>query len=279
MISKVNQVISALETEGNPSLDEETVSILNNKTAINDIESSSQNSIGTMADLVEDLKVFTECLVELIPSLESPANDQMIPEETGHTISHQLSDINHLIRPFVLAIEDKYPLAEHELVLRIGEAVYRRHERFRTKRLMRTTSEEVQIKYQDNESIHSKTSGAETKHGRRSDTTKSSFAASSVFDEAYEVKDDDTKPQIVRRQRLDSMTSARTSIGTGVPKAGSRRVPNIPKAGRHGGLFKCFICDKLVEDMRTRNQWKYETPFFLYCHLPNYLTPQKACFQ
>ena len=232
------------------------MAMLNSKVTENDLEASSQHSVGSVSDLVEDLKLLTECLVELVPSLESPAKDQMIAEQAGHANRHELLEVDQLTRPFVLAIEDKYPLAERVLVLRIGEAVYRRHERLRMKRFTRTRTKDIQINYQDNESIHSRTSGAKTRHGKRSATTKSSCTAPSIFDEPYEFEDDDKKPQIIRRQRLESMTSARTSIATGVPKAGSRRVPNIPKAGINGGLFKCFICDRLVEDMRTRNQWK-----------------------
>jgi len=232
------------------------MAMLNSKVTENDLEASSQHSVGSVSDLVEDLKLLTECLVELVPSLESPAKDQMIAEQAGHANRHELLEVDQLTRPFVLAIEDKYPLAERTLVLRIGKAVFQRHERLRMTMLPRTTMEEIHIKCQDNESIHSRTSGAETKHGQHSVTTKSSFAASSVFDEPHEVEDATKKAQIVRRQRPESMTSARTSIETGAPRAGSRRVPNVPKAGNNGGLFKCFICDRLVEDMRTRNQWK-----------------------
>jgi hypothetical protein len=225
-----------------------------------DSDSASLESIENMEDIVADLKVCTECLTDLIPSLEHPAKDQISTEKTFHSMMEDLSSVSLVARPFVQAIKEKYPRANTALAIRVGEAIWRRRVRLRPSISTSINVPRNLSKQEDAQSTIAESSLAPSSRGRYSRTTKSSFVGSSIFDAESDPEPEPAPPQrpgIQRRRAPDSVTSARTSIATDAPKSGQRRVPPLPAEGKYGASFRCPICKLLLRDIFNREQWKY----------------------
>jgi len=96
-----------------------------------DFDSVSLESIGDISDIVEDLKVCTECLAELSPSLDNPAQDRVPHEEPGDISKEEFANVSAVALPFVLGVREKYSLATEQLVIRVGESIFRRWSKLR----------------------------------------------------------------------------------------------------------------------------------------------------
>src|SRR5580700_8525129 len=99
-----------------------------------DSDSSSLMSDGNFEDIVEDLRVYSEGLIDLTPSLETPANDSVVIEDTNLALVDDLSGIAEPARPFVLIIKDRFPSTPANLVKKLGEANWQRREILREKK-------------------------------------------------------------------------------------------------------------------------------------------------
>lgn len=67
-------------------------------------DSSSYMSLGNFEDVVDDLKVYSGNLRDLIPSLENPASDSINVEESKLILTEDLLNVVETARPFVLII-------------------------------------------------------------------------------------------------------------------------------------------------------------------------------
>jgi hypothetical protein len=187
----VDEVVVSLSRDG--PFNKEVDSILaRGRDSSGDSDSASLESMGSIEDIVEDLKVCTECLADLMPSLEHPARDQFPTKKTVHGIWEDLSSVSLVARPFVQAIKEKYPIANTDLTIRIGEAIWRRRVRLRP-----STSTNINMprnipKQEDAPSTIAGSSLAPSSRGRYSRTTKSSFVASSIFDTQSDPKPEPT---------------------------------------------------------------------------------------
>ncbi len=248
-------------------------------------DSSSTRSHGGLSDIIEEMKICTECLVDLLPSLENPAKDVEVPREAVYPIIQASTSSTETGNPFILVMRDRFPLAENRLVHLLGDAIWRRRQRLRLNQKVRKEIENFAATKEENlsnplderdSSRDSEYSESEMSVGQQSRTTRSSNTAPSVFDHDYrqptqvhssvvhkiiqssiddfEALDGVTK--FGRLRRRDSISSFRSSLATNVSKSGQRRVPAKPDAGRHGAKFECFICLESVSDLRSEEQWR-----------------------
>ena len=174
-----------------------------------------------VAETLEDLKTYTQCLVDLGPSLEWPARDAVSDER--NTLVTALED-----RPahqyFSDIISTKFPLADSELVDRLGKANFERYIR-----LIRSATEEAQP------------SEVVEEGGARSIKTTSAFQdsglGSSVPTEA---------------------TSALSMFSVEASKVGGRhaRLPPMPEAATRGLPFTCNACRRTISVSNTHD-WMY----------------------
>jgi hypothetical protein len=93
---------------------------------------ASIESVGTICDLIGEMRNCTECLVDFLPALENPARDvklgttqkgQPVPNAEAQSLTAQ---------PwwtFFHLTEDKFPFADRDLIIRISETLWRRRER------------------------------------------------------------------------------------------------------------------------------------------------------
>jgi hypothetical protein len=259
LIMKVEQVIAAStedETQGTQEEAEGSTS-----PDLVDTDSISLESIGGISDVVEDLKVCTECLADLSPSLDNPAQDEVSQEKLGDNLKAEFVGVSTAALPFVLGVREKYPLMTEELVIRVGESVFRRWSKLRPG--VPTNINPVNIgekeDQEQNDSVFGESSLAPSKYGHHSQTTKSTYSAPSIFDEESEPEAETEKTilQVIRRRRPDSVTSVRTSIATGAPKSRARRrIPMLPDKVKAGAAFQCQYCREQLGDVRNQSQWK-----------------------
>lgn len=73
------------------------------------------------------MKLCTECLVNLSPSLENPAKDLEIVELSR--APKPIPEETQTWWQFFLRVEDKFPTADRNLVLIIGQSIWRRWEK------------------------------------------------------------------------------------------------------------------------------------------------------
>lgn len=92
-------------------------------------DSASMESMESVRDVIAEMRLCTECLVDLLPSLETPAKDMEIVEPSR--APDPVPKKSQPWLPFLLRVEDKFPSAERGLVVRIGEANWRRWEKIR----------------------------------------------------------------------------------------------------------------------------------------------------
>ncbi len=133
--SKMEQVVAAI-SRSQFSADEQNLK-LPLDLAFDDIsDSASIESTGSVGSIIDEMKVCTECLVDLLPSLEAPASDMEARESTRAPVllAEELQPWWHHFR----GTEDKFPSAERELLILIGETIWRRWEKIRLRHAART---------------------------------------------------------------------------------------------------------------------------------------------
>jgi hypothetical protein len=130
----MEQVIATL-ARYNPALDGHDSELKPNLVPEDISDSASMESIESVSDVIADMRLCTECLVDLLPSLENPAKDTDFVEPSR--APNPVPEGSQPWWPFFLGIEDKFPSAERGLVIRIGEANWRRWEKIRLNRATR----------------------------------------------------------------------------------------------------------------------------------------------
>jgi hypothetical protein len=126
--SKMEQVVTALSRH-NFTLDRHDIE-LNPSLFPDDMsDSASVESLGSIGNIIEEMKLCTECLVDLLPSLETPAKDLEIVEQTR--APKPVPEESQPWWPFFRGTQDKFPSADKNLVALIGQATWRRWEKIR----------------------------------------------------------------------------------------------------------------------------------------------------
>ncbi|TAQ84989.1 hypothetical protein B7494_g6698 [Chlorociboria aeruginascens] len=219
----------------------------------------------TFEDIVEDLRVFVESLVDLTPSLENPANDTIMVEESL-VQSDDLSSVNESARPFALIIKDRFPSTDINLVKKLGEINWHRRQRLRDKLAAAppmsgiSSSDSQQSSDRDtvmpisqrgdfiDRNTDSSTVRASTDVSSAYQTvTTSNYSESSIFDRNSMVP--------TRRSIAESVTSFVTSVAEGIDD-GQRRIPTLPDDHDFESPFQCQICGDVLRNIRNRVDWK-----------------------
>ncbi|KAH7409117.1 hypothetical protein BKA64DRAFT_387875 [Cadophora sp. MPI-SDFR-AT-0126] len=215
------------------------------------------------------MKICTECLVDLLPSLENPANDGTLVVEALEAPLEVLPSNIGIAQPlnaFALLMRDRFPGGDDKVVRRVGDAIWRRRQRLRAnhksrteiKNFARTVDKPISKPVVELQSSGSSDfNQSEESFGQRSRTTKSSNTAPSIFDHKNIFDDLDPAEGIFGKLRhRESVSSFRSSLVTNASKSKQRRTPVLPIAGRDGAKFECFVCLKTLGDIKTQEQWK-----------------------
>lgn len=124
--SKMGQVVATL-SRAPFELDEHDIELRTNLISDDISDSDSVESLATIDDIIEEMKLYTECLVDLLPSLENPAKDVEVVELTR--APDPITEELQAWWPFFLRVQDKFPSAERNLVVIIGQSIWRRRKK------------------------------------------------------------------------------------------------------------------------------------------------------
>lgn len=245
-------------------------SLYDHSAADSDSDSSSMMSDDNFEDILEDLKVYNEGLLDLTPSLENPADDFAVVEDTNVALI-DLSSVAEPARPFVLILKDRFPSTTANLIKKLGEANWHRRERLRDKLASapvmshpssnndETSSvSETVIDHRQRHAIASRSPRTSVVRSSmsfasiyQSNTTVSEFSNSSIFDQ--DVVHFPAVPRV--RSVAQSVTSFATSIADW-PESGQRHVPRLPNDHDYESPFQCIICGDVQRDIRNHADWK-----------------------
>jgi hypothetical protein len=126
--SKMEQVVAALSRD-NFALGRHDIELYLSLIPDDVSDSASVESVSSIGNIIEEMKLCTECLVDLLPSLETPAKDLEIAERTR--APEKVPEESQPWWPFFLGTQDKFPSGDKNLVCLIGQASWRRWEKIR----------------------------------------------------------------------------------------------------------------------------------------------------
>jgi hypothetical protein len=198
-----------------------------------DDTSVSTPDLGLQHHSLDNIDFYTKCLMDLLPSMEQAYKHLCDPgsrleEKNGKIVFH----VTDAARPYVLHIHDKFRSADMSLVERLGEANWQRFVRVR---------HQMESKPQDDESKDLRT-GARSEFLPLSKFHDSALGKSLRTDSSF----------------APTVASHSSFISSIAEKDGSRvRVPPTPKEIMEGLPFECFICKRLLNNLKTRVDWKY----------------------
>jgi hypothetical protein len=177
-------------------------------------------------DVVADLRSHITLLMNLLPSLQHlldyhSRKAATFPKASGNAAfqASQAAD------PYISIVREKFPQANEELVKRLGQANWQRHQAIRKMMSEQLESNEDEIA-----------------------TANSVFQPISMFH-------DSGLGTSMATPTVASHSSFRTSATEG--GLGSLRVPDTPAEVDLGKPFKCEICSKRVTKVKNRYHWKY----------------------
>ena len=178
--------------------------------------------INSLEEILEGISTDVECLVELTPALDCPAEDS----ERGGTSSGIFSN-NRLEahRPFVEHISSKYPNADTKLVERLAKRTWEQYLRLMNERNINETQVEQAVYQLD---------------------TKTAVTGSKFHDSAI-------------GSSLPATTTyaptAAPSIVSSVPSVNKARLPVLSDAATRGEPFDCIACGKRLR-VTNHQRWK-----------------------
>ncbi|RDW57643.1 hypothetical protein BP6252_13725 [Coleophoma cylindrospora] len=208
--------------------------------------SDSEASECDFTEAIDDIAVYTNCLMDLAPALEHPAVDAEIKEEVSIVETFQVSSI--VAANYCRKIRDRFPDLNIRIVEKLGEANQKRSRRLQEAFI---AAEAVSVKQtQDpddgDETLFSRSGGKHT------DTTKSTYVSDSVFstDQDFGISKEEYD-DVLSQTTFDTFSTAFSTVRQGMP-----RVPSLPKSARSGARFKCVACGKVLRNIRNRRIWK-----------------------
>jgi hypothetical protein len=198
---------------GNPDLEE--------------IEDNDELSIS-----INSLATYTQCLMDLVPSMENTLNfasQVKVEDQTSSPLDFHVSGPS---RAYIFNIYDRFSKANPRLVERLGEANWQRHVALRKG----TTNQAERI------------------------STAIEEAPKSVFIPVSLFQDSGLGTSLLAQTSYAHTTASHTSFVSSQADddGGGLRVPPTPKAVPKGIPFSCEICGQTLSRIKNRIDWKYD---------------------
>ena len=196
-----------------------------------DLGSEDSSDSGSY-DTVEDISFATTCLIELGPSLEQ----NLQHAETARNQSSHLTSVPFAVSDpamiYVSLIREKFKQAHYRLVERLGEANWQRHRDVRDEIEKSELSPEERMKVGEEKDI-----------------------ACSLFRPYSDFHDSGIGTSVpAQTEYAPSHTSFLSSNAEG--EHVSLRVPKEPPEVGAGKSFQCFLCRRVISNVRNRIDWK-----------------------
>ena len=210
------------ETTGNSSDWEEELDT--------DGEDSSEDE--DSADIIEELRLQTQWLTQLRPALEQNLasaqkahNQASLPAPVSFSVSEPA-------KYYVSLVREKYKQAQDQLVERLGEANWQRHI-----------------------SVRKSMEAPANKAGETTASIRNTAVAESMFRPYSAFHDSGIGTSIpAQTEYAPSHTSFQSSNTEGQREL--IRVPATPAEVFDGKPFQCFLCKRMLSDIKNRVGWK-----------------------
>jgi hypothetical protein len=204
-------------------------------------DSGSSAGLNDTEETVKDLKGHIDCLLDLVPALESPAKDLTL-EDKMYILSEK-NDMSAEARLFFAEIISRWPSTDELFARRLAEANWKRRERLRAKLL--------EVQGRDREEEEEEEEEAENEGPVISERSRASpWALSSP-----------TSPSATNTSGLDHTAPSETSLATSFNEEDSniirRRIPQLPENHEWGTAFRCIVCGDTLRDVDSPARWKY----------------------
>jgi hypothetical protein len=227
----VTTLLRQLVTQASTILDEsDTDGEASSATETEDAPSTNRSEHSMDTHCLRPLAAYIDLLMDLCPTLEHTFNDmhktnsRRAPRSARGNIS-----VTPAAVPYVRNVQDKFPRANQELVRRLGEANWQRHERLRAIQASGPASESKAIK-----------------------DSKSLFRPVSLFQDSALGSSIRTQSQ-----RAESNASHSSFVSSSADNEKSRfQVPGLPKGASYGEPFMCPYCCEMVFKVNSRIDWK-----------------------
>lgn len=182
------------------------------------------------AHCLRPLTTYINLLMDLCPTLEHTYKDVHTSylRRPQKRLQHDIS-VTPAAMPYVSNVQDKFPRANQELLRRLGEANWQRHERLRAIKTHGPSSEAIIFK-----------------------ESKSLFQQVSLFQDS--ALGSSIRTQSHRSESNASHSSFASSSAD--QEKGRFRVPGLPKGVSYGETFSCPYCSNEVSRVKNRIDWK-----------------------
>jgi hypothetical protein len=243
--------------------------------------SAKSSTSSDIEDFIEDLKMFNDCFMDLVPILENPAKTSGL-EEKPFISREGLDPVTEAARTYITNIIDKFPSIEGSFAQRLGEANWQRHERLREK-LSSILQEEIE--WEDASSVNDEKMyagyEAQTAHFPiQSETTKSSYSGPSLWDRKSNQDSNfgriESTYAVLIPNVPPSMTSFASSIGDADTNKIRRHIPKLPDNHNWGSPFRCSVCGDMTQNVKNYAEWKYVSSM-IHDTSVVLMAEQKAC--
>jgi hypothetical protein len=239
-------------------------------------DTESMSSMGdSLADIVEDMKTFTECLVDLQSTLEFLAydGDSEAPHTPPNGEFQGVFVFQEASQAFSMMIRERYPSAKPQFVSRLGEANLLRQGRIISRQESMPRYNQSVSQFQGGQSQKKPSDGGPDKLtplnnnpiSESSSSSSQSSIPSSIFSGAPTVDSSKVKGKRADKHNPSpgSDTSFESSLIGGLRDEERRHVPPLPEECRNGQPFQCKICGELQQNIQSRTEWKLVILFVL----------------
>lgn len=200
---------------------------------IEDLEISdcgSSTASNRFEETLDDLKGYIDCLLDLAPALENPAEDFTHEDQLVTSSAPQVVPADQ--RFFFAEIVSQWPSIDKELARRLAEANRKREQRLSAKLIKHRILDEDEVEL----------SLAQDDHASLSPISRTQTMNSAVvFSYATSLRSD---------------TSVGTSVNDTYSYSVRRRVPQLPENHEWGTAFQCVVCGDFLKSIKSPASWK-----------------------
>lgn len=178
----------------------------------------------TLNEMSKSLKSAVKCLMDLLPSMEATLASTKLPDLDNQASTPVEFKTSAPAQTYILNVYDRFSKADWKLIERLGEANWQRHT------ALRSISEPME-----------------------QEPPKSAFVPVSLF------HDSGLGSSVPANSSYAATIASHSSFVTSLAdnENSGLRVPSTPKAVFEGKSFRCQICNRTLDHIKNRIDWKY----------------------
>lgn len=182
------------------------------------------------------LKIFTACVMDLLPSMENTLNYADFELRNAHNSQPVAFEVSSPAQPYVLNVLDRFSKTDARLVERLGEANWQRHTALRNIH---------GLAVQDVDSVEDVVSEIQ-------------FMQKSIFVPVSMFHDSGQGSSLPAQSSYAATVASHSSFVSSLAdrEYGGLRVPSTPKEVFEKVPFTCQVCGHVLSRIKNRVDWK-----------------------